>query len=260
MPSRTPEYSVTAERPVRGGRRLDITFAGATGRVPAALLLPLGDTRPGPAALLLHGYSSDKERMLAEAGGKLLDRGVASLAIDLPMHGEREERPDGEMWRNPLGLVRIWKGAQDDCAAALRLLGAMREVDPARIGVVGFSLGSFLAVTVAGADQRVRAVVLAAGGDLPASVPFAPLIRSVVDPAKSARKLKGRPLLMVHGRRDRTILPEQAERLYAAATEPKELRWYEGGHWLPAAAVEGAAEWLAGALGSDGTRATGSSA
>ena len=63
----------------------------------------------------------------------------------------------------------------------------------------------------------MRAVVVAAGGDLPAGTPFTALARTVADPLRAVRRLRGRPLLVVHGRRDRTVLPEQAERLFAAA-------------------------------------------
>ena len=83
--------------------------------------------------------------------------------------------------------------------------------------------------------------------DLP-DFPLAQLIRSVADPLRGVRALAGRPLLMVHGRRDRTILPAQAERLFAAAEEPKEIQWWDAGHYLPIAAVRSAAEWLARTL------------
>jgi fermentation-respiration switch protein FrsA (DUF1100 family) len=53
---------------------------------------------------------------------------------------------------------------------------------------------------------------------------------------------------MVNGRADRTIRPDQAERLFAAANEPKEIRWYDGGHYIPPAAIDGAMDWLAGRL------------
>ena len=33
-------------------------------------------------------------------------------------------------------------------------------------------------------------------------------------------------------------------RLYEAAAEPKQLKWYESGHLLPAEAYEEAAEWV----------------
>lgn len=67
--------------------------------------------------------------------------------------------------------------------------------------------------------------------------------------ADSVRGLGGRPLLMVNGRYDRTIRPQQAKALFAAAGEPKEQRWYNGGHWPPARAIDDAAEWLATQLG-----------
>ena len=60
----------------------------------------------------------------------------------------------------------------------------------------------------------------------------------VTDPLSSARKLNGRPLLMVHGTNDRTIRREQAQALFDAAAEPKTLKWYESGHVLPLASVD----------------------
>ncbi|HEY0996866.1 MAG TPA: hypothetical protein VGD77_12805, partial [Gemmatimonadaceae bacterium] len=57
--------------------------------VPAILLLP-ASARAVPAALLLHGYTSRKERMAESLGMALLRQGIASLSIDLPLHGERE--------------------------------------------------------------------------------------------------------------------------------------------------------------------------
>jgi fermentation-respiration switch protein FrsA (DUF1100 family) len=117
------------------------------------------------------------------------------------------------------------------------------------MGIAGYSLGSYLAVTVAADEPLIGAVVVAAGGDLPEDMPFASLARTVVDPAAAVRKLNGRPLLIVHGKRDRTVKPAQAERLYAAALEPKEIRWWDAGHVLPAAAAVETARWLAARLG-----------
>ena len=71
------------------------------------------------------------------------------------------------------------------------------------------------------------------------------MVRMIANPVKSVRSLGGRPLLMLHGRSDRTIRPEQAERLYDAASQPKEIRWYDSGHVLPAQAADDAAVWLA---------------
>jgi fermentation-respiration switch protein FrsA (DUF1100 family) len=54
----------------------------------------------------------------------------------------------------------------------------------------------------------------------------------------------------VNGTRDRTILPEQAATLFAAAKEPKELRWYDGPHWPPRHVVDDVAAWMAQQLSS----------
>jgi fermentation-respiration switch protein FrsA (DUF1100 family) len=53
---------------------------------------------------------------------------------------------------------------------------------------------------------------------------------------------------MMNGRHDAAVPAEQAERLYAAAGEPKEQRWYDGGAWLPPQAVQYGGEWLAARL------------
>ena len=118
-------------------------------------------------------------------------------------------------------------------------------MDAARIGVVGYSLGGFLALMTASEERAVKVVALAAAGDLPDSTPYAALVRRAVDPVRAVRSLRGRPLLLVNGRRDMTTRPAQAERLFAYAEEPKRLSWYDGGHWPPPAAIEETAQWTA---------------
>lgn len=224
--------------------------------VPGILLLP-DAAEPVPAALLLHGYTSRKEKMSDTIGRALLRVGIASLAIDLPLHGERVVEGAERSGFQPLEMMRNWRLALAESSLALRYLAARREIDGARLSLTGYSLGSFLGVSVAARERAVRALVLASGGDLPADMPFGMMVRSVIDPASAIRKLEGTPLLMVHGRRDRTVTPDQAKRLFEAAREPKEIRWWDAGHYLPAAAIDEAAEWLAATLGEVGRRRTG---
>ena len=242
-------FTVHDERAVRGGRRVALGLDVAGDRVPATLLLPL-EPRPAPAALLLHGYTSNKEQMVESAGRALLALGVASLGVDLPLHGERVGRAGAagmspEEFRNPLALAQRWRAALEECRVALRYLATLPEIDPDRLALVGYSMGAYLGVMVAAREPSVRVLVLAAGGDLPAGLPYAALVRTVVDPIRAVKRYAGRPLLLVHGRHDRTIRPDQAERLYAAAGEPKQMLWYDGGHWLPETVVRRAAEWVA---------------
>jgi hypothetical protein len=239
------------ERQIDGGRVIALTFRAdegpsAASPVPAVLRLPAA-SNPVPAALLLHGYASRKEDMAESVGAEMIPLGIATLSIDLPLHGDRADPLELRSARNPFELAARWQTAIDEAQLALRFLAARSEIDRERLALIGYSLGSYLSLAVAERDRAPRAVVLAAGGDLP-DFPLAQLIRSVADPLRGVRALAGRPLLMVHGRRDRTILPAQAERLFAAAEEPKEIRWWDAGHYLPHAAVRQAAEWLARTL------------
>jgi len=243
---RFPSFAATPRRSTstaRGEERL-LDLVHGTERVPATLLLPRG-AGSAPAALLLHGFSSSKERMAQSVGRALQERGVASLALDLPFHGERHGGRDAVPYRNPLALVAAWTSAVREARAAVSWLAAQREVDADRIGVIGYSLGGFLALMTASEEPSVCVVALAAAGDLPDSTPYLALVRRAVDPLRAVRTLHGRPILLLNGRRDTTTRPAQAERLFAYAEEPKELRWYEGGHWPPPSAIEDAAAWMA---------------
>lgn len=232
-----------AARDAAGGVRYDLDLADGGEHVPGIMLVPHAHA-PMPAALLLHGFGSQKERMADTIGMALMKRGVCALAIDLPLHGARTGDLGTLSTADPAHIVAVWRTAVRESRLALAYLESHDAVEAQRIGIVGYSLGSFLANIVAGGDPAVRAVVLAASGDLPDGLPFESLVRAIVDPLRAVRRLAGRPLLMVNGRFDRTVKPAQAERLFAAANEPKMMRWYGGGHWPSPRDIDYAAEWL----------------
>lgn len=239
-----------AARDVAGGVRYDLQLVNGAEHVPAILLVP--HTRePAPAALLLHGFGSQKERMADTMGLALMSHGVCALAVDLPMHGARTGDLGTLSTSNAIYIVSVWRAAVREALTSLRYLESHESVDARFIGLVGYSLGSFLANIVAGGGPAVRAVVLAASGDLPEGLPFESRVRAILDPLRAIRRLAGRQLLMVNGRFDRTVKPSQAERLFAAAEEPKAIRWYGGGHWPPPREIAYAAEWLAQRLTPD---------
>ena len=140
-------------------------------------------------------------------------------------------------------LVSQWRIALAECGAALEWMAEEEALDGHHLALVGYSMGSFIGVMVAAASDHVKALVLAAGGDLPEG-PLHPPRPHRRRPVRRGEAARGRPLLMIHGKRDHTVLPEQATRLFESAAEPKELRWYDAGHWLPDAATHDAAVWL----------------
>lgn len=243
---RTIHQRILSEKPLRAGRRIDLELRLDREPVPGALLLPAAASATArvPAVLLLHGLTADKEMMARTIGVALVERGIASLSLDLPLHGERAGDSAREsLGRGALELVRHWRTAMAEGDLGLSYLSARADIDRARLSAVGYSLGSFLAGALAARDRRVRALVVAAGGDLP-SGPLTAFARPIMDPLKNVQALAGRPLLVVAGRRDRTMTPSQAEALYAAAAQPKEIRWYDSGHILPPSAADDVADWL----------------
>lgn len=221
-------------------RTATVELAGT--RVESLLLRPDLETRV-PGVLLLHGYSSSKDVLSNTMGVALALHGIASMSFDLPLHGTRDEDMFEEARTNPFGLLQHWKSALVEAKDAIAWLASHEAIDPLRIGIAGYSLGSYIALQTAAAEKTIKCVVVAAGGDLP-STPWTSMVRMVTDPLSSAKKLKGRPLLMLHGINDRTIRREQAQTLYDAALDPKTLKWYTAGHVLPAASADDAAAWF----------------
>src|SRR3954471_24807580 len=140
---------VKASRDIAGGHQVTLELEAEREHVPAILLVPNGASGSRPGALLLHGFTSRKERMTEGIGRALLSRGVATLAIDLPLHGEREGSIDDLSLRKPLQLIGAWRLALAEAGQALDYLSELAAVDPQRLAIVGYSLGSYLAVVVA---------------------------------------------------------------------------------------------------------------
>ncbi len=99
------------------------------------------------AVILLHGYGGDRTWMLDQI--RILGRrGYGALAYDLRAHGESG------------GALRTfgWLDAED-VKSALAFLQTRKEVDPARIGILGFSIGGQVAIRATAENNAIRAVV-----------------------------------------------------------------------------------------------------
>jgi pimeloyl-ACP methyl ester carboxylesterase len=122
-----------------------------------------------------------------------------------------------------------------------------------RIGVIGFSLGGAVAINTLSRNQdQVRSLIAVSAPTSFEEIEFkfwtpeamrtglqglepgagcrpGSLFVRKERPLDSIRQLQGLPTLFIHGTRDVIIGVEHSRRLYAAASEPKELTIIEGG-------------------------------
>jgi pimeloyl-ACP methyl ester carboxylesterase len=122
----------------------EVTFTTSDGVDLSAWYVP---ARNGAAVVLRHGAGSTRTATVRHAG-VLADHGYGVLLVDARGHG----RSGGE------GMDYGWYGDQDT-SAAVSFLARQDGVDPAKIAVVGLSMGGEEAIGAAGADPRIRAVV-----------------------------------------------------------------------------------------------------
>ena len=134
-----------------------------------------------------------------------------------------------------------WPGMLEDAKAAIRWtrVNAQRlDIDPARIIIVGYSAGGFLALTVAGTQNRAE--MEGAGGNagagtqVEAAVAFYPVVDS--GPPASASPAASitagyAPTVIFHGTADTTVPLASSQRLFQRLLDNKvaaELHTFEG--------------------------------
>lgn len=202
-----------------------------------------------PVVLLLGGHETGRD-----AVDLIPDtRGVVLAALDYPLEGPR--RIKGIALLPAIPRIRQ---ALVDTPPALQLaadwLLRQEYVDPARLELVGVSLGAPFACVAGALDERFARVWSIHGGAQPrrmldqglrSKVPFAPARRlatwlglllahgEALAPEGWVAAIAPRPFLMVNARDDERIPRACVDALYAAAGEPKELVWVPGKHVHP---------------------------
>lgn len=191
------------------------SFLSPTGHpVPVEKFLPKCGGR-APAVILLHG--SDGGTRYAEAyrtaARGLAAQGYAAFIVYYFEGEPNAPRPREEDRDLPDRRAFIpWLAT---VGASISYVQAQCEVDPSRIGLLGFSLGGFLANAAAVQDPRVRAVTSLSGG---------------LPPHLASRLRSMPPALIVHGQCDDVVPVAEAYRLHALLAT---RRIYHDLHILP---------------------------
>jgi dienelactone hydrolase len=241
-----------------GMPREKIVFRGAQGfYVPGYLQLPRKYPSPVPCVLLLHGWSGSKDHFWIDnnyiSGGNvrkaLLNEGFAVLALDAQCHGDRIAQnefapvnpsgPPGVAPRKGYFTQReIYVQTTIDYRRALDYLKGRPEIDSARIGAFGYSMGGTQTFLLTAVDARIKTAVACA-------VPADRSPSSLIAPRNFARAIGSRPFLLIAGRNDEMCPPEEAERVFHAIGSPRsKLSLFEGTHRLRPDFVPDAVRWL----------------
>jgi dienelactone hydrolase len=147
---------------------------GREERVPLLLVRPEKAAGRLPAVLVLHGTGGNKEGQRAWLVN-LAKHGMIGVAIDARYHGERSGGAKGAAAYNE-AIVRAWKSKPPepqehpfyfdtvwDVWRTLDYLETRDDVDPKRLGMIGFSMGGIETWLAASVDDRVRVAVPAIG-------------------------------------------------------------------------------------------------
>jgi len=210
-------------------------FANEGQRIAGTLHLPDG-TGPHPGVVLCHGFTGmriEAHFLFVKMSRALEGAGFASLRFDFRGSGESE----GE-FRDMTVEAEV-----SDALKAVDVFCKMPEVDEARVGVIGLSLGGFVAACTTGMEERVKSTVLWSAvaslsktmgrrlddegrrlleeqgymdiGGHALGKGFLDRV-DALDPLELIAK-SSQPLLIVHGSADESVPPEQADRFESAA-------------------------------------------
>jgi dienelactone hydrolase len=122
--------------------RSDVALTTSDGLNLTGYLTAGGASPPGsPGVVLLHQYTQTDEQW-GQLPEELAKRGYRTLAFNLRGHGDSDAYGGGAL----SGILTDPAGAPRDVDAAIAYLKGAGQADPARIAVVGTSIGANLAV------------------------------------------------------------------------------------------------------------------
>jgi fermentation-respiration switch protein FrsA (DUF1100 family) len=206
----------------------DVTFVGGDATPLAARIVPPppenGRAGRAPWILYFHGSSGNVGTPgYDRAWARFRQLGFGVFAVDYRGYGASGGRP------SEAGLYR-------DADSAYAYLTGTLHVAPPSIVIYGYSLGSAVAIDLAGRVPAAGLVVEGAftsipdrGAELYPYVPVRWLARIRFASIDKIARVSS-PKLFIHGEGDTIVPIAHGRRLFAAALPPKEFKMVVGGH------------------------------
>jgi uncharacterized protein len=201
-----------------------------------AWFIPPDPASDGATLIYVHGLGGNRGDLLPQAVA-MVEQGYGALLLDLRNHGTSH----GSI--TTLGLREV-----EDVRGAMNYLLSRADVNPNKIGLVGYSMGGATVLRAAARIPQVRVVIaenaystlrenLANGIVVRSGLPpmlFASMILwlgeritglriDAIRPIDDIARLGSRGAMLIHGKQDAMVAVENSQRLYAAASGPKSL-------------------------------------
>lgn len=271
------DMEVVSETELSGYTNYELTYASPKGgRVPATLLVPTELPGPFAGVILMHGLPGDRTNNALFARG-LTATGAVVLMIDAPFARPENRRRVG--W--PLTFSEVDRLEQIQLMVDLRrgvdLLSAREDVDPERLAYIGYSYGAAMGGLLAGIEPRIKAFGLMVGdgglvshftttdGTLSGELNSLSAeerqswlaFMEPIEPIRFIGRAAPASLFFQNALQDEAVAQDDALAYQAAGSAPKQVEWYQSGHFLPDEAFRRMVDWLGGEIGIDASQFTG---
>lgn len=135
--------------------------------LPGTLSVPKGKG-PFAVVVLVHGSGPhDRDETIGPSKPfRDLAQGLASQGVAVLRYVKRTQRHGAKMMEKTPALT-VKEEVTDDVTAAVALLRSRKEIDPARVFVLGHSLGGYVAPRIAAADPRLAGIIVMGGNSRP---------------------------------------------------------------------------------------------
>jgi hypothetical protein len=149
-------------------REQEVTVGSGEWALPGTLTLPVGDG-PLPAVVLVHGSGpNDRDETIGpNKPFRDLAWGLASRDIAVLRYEKRTKQHAAKFTEDVLTKLTVQEETVDDALSAVALLRQTKGIDPARIYVLGHSLGGYLLPRIGSADPHIAGLISMAGPTRP---------------------------------------------------------------------------------------------